>query len=98
MDLSAGSEFLAAITIETVSVMGGDTVNHTASHPRGQLAMKGQRVEISIIDLANATPMSVQRIRIVSRVEPGDAISDAAYVARRHPDEELPVGNHIVER
>ena len=65
MDLSAGSEFLAAITIETVSVMGGDTVNHTASHPRGQLAMKGQRVEISIIDLANATPMSVQRIRIV---------------------------------
>jgi hypothetical protein len=98
MVLSVGSEFFAAITIETVSAICGDTVNQPPSHPRGQFAMKCKRLKVSVIRLSNATPMGEQRLRIVSRVEPGDVIRDAAYVARRYPDEELPVGNHIVER
>jgi hypothetical protein len=97
MVLSIVSEFYTALMIETFSATLGETVHRTPSHPQGQFAMKCQRLKISVVHLANATPMSVERIRIVSRVEPGDVIRDATYVACRHPDEELPIGNHVIE-
>ena len=97
MVLSTSNEFFIAITTEALSAAIGISGHRTSSHPQGQLAMKGQRLKISIIDLADATPMIVERIRIVSRVELGDVIRDAAHVARRHPDKEVPIGNHILE-
>ena len=97
MVLTIGREFYTAITTENFSATLGETVHRTPSHPQGQFAMKCQRLKISVVDLANATPMGVQRICIVSRVELGDEIRDAAHVALRHPDEQVPIGNHILE-
>jgi len=59
MVLSIGSEFFTAITTASFSYAFGETVHSTASHPRGQFAMKSQWLKVLVVNPANAKPMRV---------------------------------------